>query len=95
MLFLAKFAGIVIMVWFYFTAKNKGESPIKWAVLGLIGYWIAWWIINLTAVPALTSMSAKSMTSKFIVKQIPALGAIAIAFLIRKKLLADASITKE
>ena len=39
MLFLAKFAGIVVLVWFYLTAKDKGEPPVKWAikVIGLHG----------------------------------------------------------
>ena len=54
MLFLAKFAGIAVLVWFYLTAKDKGEQPIKWAIIGLIGYWIAWWVVRLTVVAALS-----------------------------------------
>ena len=50
MLFLAKFAGIAVLVWFYLTAKDKGEQPLKWAIIGLIGYWIAWWAVRLTVV---------------------------------------------
>ncbi len=50
MLFLAKFAGIAVLVWFYLTAKDKGEQPFKWAIVGLIGYWIAWWAVKLTVV---------------------------------------------
>jgi len=46
MLFLAKFAGIVVLVWFYLSAKDKGEPPVKWAIIGLIGYWIAWWRLS-------------------------------------------------
>ena len=91
MLFLAKFAGIVVLVWFYLTAKDKGEQPIKWAIIGLIGYWIAWWVVKLTVVTALSGLVAKSAMMTFIVIQIPALCAIAAAFLIRKKLLADAA----
>ena len=91
MLFLAKFAGIVVLVWFYLTAKEKGEQPIKWAIIGLIGYWIAWWVVKLTVVAALSGLVAKSAMMTFIVIQIPALCAIAAAFLIRKKLLADAA----
>ncbi len=89
MLFLAKFAGVVVLVWFYLTAKDKGEQPIKWAIIGLIGYWIAWWAVKLTVVTALSGLVAKSAMMTFIVIQIPALCAIAAAFLIRKKLLAD------
>jgi hypothetical protein len=94
MLFLAKFAGIVVLVWFYLTAKDKGEPPIKWAMIGLIGYWIAWWAVKLTVVTALSGLVAKSAMMTFIVIQIPALCAIAAAFLIRKKLLADADAEK-
>lgn len=90
-MFLAKFAGIVVLVWFYLTAKEKGEQPIKWAIIGLIGYWIAWWVVKLTVVAALSGLVAKSAMMTFIVIQIPALCAIAAAFLIRKKLLADAA----
>jgi hypothetical protein len=90
MLFLAKFAGIAVLVWFYLTAKEKGEQPIKWAIIGLIGYWLAWWAVRLTVVAALSGVVAKSPMMAFIVFQIPALCAIAAAFFIRKKLLADA-----
>jgi hypothetical protein len=91
MLFLAKFAGVAVLVWFYLTAKDKGEPPIKWAIIGLIGYWIAWWAVKLTVVTALSGLVAKSATMTFIVIQIPALCAIAAAVFIRKKLLADAA----
>ena len=91
MLFLAKLAGIAVLVWFYLTAKEKGEQPFKWAIIGLIGYWIAWWAIKLTVVAALSGLVAKSATMTFLLIQIPALCGIAAAFLIRKKLLADAA----
>ncbi len=89
MLHLARFAAIAILVWFYMTAKEKGESPINWAIIGLIGYWITWWMVKLTVVSALSGMVAKNPTGTFLLVQIPALCAIAAAFLIRKKLLAD------
>ena len=91
MLFLAKFDGIAVLVWFYLTAKDKGEQPFKWAIIGLIGYWIAWWVVRLTVVTALSGLVAKSAMMTFIVIQIPALCAIAAAVFIRKKLLADAA----
>ncbi len=89
MLFLAKLAGIAVLVWFFLTAKSQGEQPYKWAVIGLIGYWITWWAIKLTVVTALVGIVAKSATMTFLLIQIPALCAIAAAFFIRKKLLAD------
>jgi hypothetical protein len=94
MLLLAKFAGIVILVWFYITAKNQGEQPIKWGIIGLMGYWIAWWAVNLTVVSALSSLFSKNFTAIFIIAQIPAVCAVGTAFLIRKKLLADADAEK-
>jgi len=50
----------------------------------VIGYWIAWWAVRLTVVVALSGLVAKSPMMTFIVIQIPALCAIAAAFLIRK-----------
>jgi hypothetical protein len=91
MLHLARFAAIAVLVWFYMTAKEKGEPPINWAITGLIGYWITWWAVKLTAVSALSGMVAKNPTGTFLVYQLPALCAIGAAFLIRKKLLADAA----
>jgi len=91
MLLLAKFAGIAVIVWFYLTAKEKGENPVKWVIIGVMGYWIAWWAIHLTVVAALTGLFAKNFTAIFIIAQLPALGAIAATFFVRKKLLADAA----
>ncbi|MFA5983645.1 MAG: hypothetical protein WC782_06485 [Methylococcaceae bacterium] len=90
MLLFAKFAGIAVLVWFYLTGKEQGEPPIKWAIIGLIGYWVVWWAIKLSVVAVLASLVAKSPTGTFLVLQIPALVGLIGAFLIRKKLIADA-----
>jgi len=90
MSFLAIFGGIAVLVWFYLTAKERGEERFKWAIIGLIGYWIAWWAVKLTVVNALSGLAAKSPILASIVILIPVLCAIAAAFLIRKKLIADA-----
>lgn len=89
MLHLARFAAIAVLVWFYLSAKEKGQSPINWAITGLIGYWITWWVVKLTVVSGLLGMVAKNPTGTFLLIQIPALCAIGAAYLIRKKLLAD------
>lgn len=89
MLHLARFAAIAVLVWFYLSAKEKGQSPINWAITGLIGYWITWWVVKLTVVSGLSGMVAKNPTGTFLLIQIPALCAIGAAYLIRKKLLAD------
>lgn len=91
MLHLARFAAIAVIVWFYMTAKEKGESPINWAITGLIGYWITWWVVKLAVIPTLMGMVAKNPTGAFLVYQIPALCAIGAAFFIRKKMLANAA----
>ncbi len=89
MLLLARIAGIAVMIWFFLTAKEKGEPAFKWAIIGLIGYWIVWWLVNLTVFSVMKGLIPKSMTMVFIANQIPALCAIFAAFLIRKKLLSD------
>jgi hypothetical protein len=91
MLYLAKFGAIAVLVWFFMTAKDKGEPAVKWAIIGVIGYWITWWLVKLTVLSALVAMVSKTITMVFLVTQIPALCAIGAAFLIRKKLLADAA----
>lgn len=81
--------GIAVMVWFYLTAKKEGQDPIKWVVIGMIGYWSACWAIKLTLVKALLASVAKAGIGKMLIMQLPALFGFAIAFLVRKKLLAD------
>jgi uncharacterized membrane-anchored protein len=90
MLLLARLAGVAVFLWFYFTAKEKGEPPFKWAILGFIGYWLAWWLLNLT----IAAMIPSGHMMEFLVHQIPAVGAIGACFFIRKKLIADADTAK-
>lgn len=87
MYLLAKAAGILVLVWFYLSGKKVGEPPVKWAIIGLIGYWISWWLANKLILASLTGMFAKSSVTVFLVTQIPAVVAIAAAVLIRKKLI--------
>lgn len=94
MLLLAKFAGIAVLVWFYLTAREHGEPPVKWAIIGLIGYWISWWIVKLSVVDLLAGLVAKSAIGIFLLTQIPAIAGVGAVFFIRKKLLADAATEK-
>lgn len=91
MLLFAKFAAILVVIWFFVSARAAGEQPVKWAVIGLVGYWLAWWAVKLTVVAALAAMVGKNPTGTFLVIQIPAVCAILASVLIRKKLLADIS----
>lgn len=85
---LAKIAGIIMLVWFYQTAKKHDENPIKWAITGLIGYWLVWWIVTLSiANPMLETFEKSSVAVLLIIRQLPALAAIAAAIFIRKKFL--------
>lgn len=89
---LAKIAGIVMLVWFYQTAKKQGENPIKWAITGVIGYWLVWWIMTLSiANPLLETFEKSSVAMLLLIRQLPALAAIAAAIFIRKKFLIDSA----
>lgn len=94
MLLLAKLAGILVLVWFYLTGKKLGEPPIKWAIIGLVGYWISWWLADLLILSSLTGMFTKSSIAVFLVTQIPVACAITASFLIRKKLISSVKITE-
>ena len=87
MSFLAIFAGIAVLVWFYLTAKEKGENRFNWAIVGIIGYWLVWGGVKLMLV--FSGLVAKGTIMAVILNQIPVLCAIAASFFIRKKLLAD------
>lgn len=91
MLYPAKFAGLAILVWFYLTAKEKQQPAVQWAVIGIIGYWLTWWLVKLSVLHPLGDMFVKSPTSMFLVTQIPAIAGICACFFIRKKLIANAA----
>lgn len=87
---LAKIAAILMIVWFFQTAKQNGGKPFEWVIIGLIGYWIVWWIVTLVvANPLLNSMPKGSVMVLLLIRHVPAFAAIAAAILVRKKLLAD------
>ncbi len=90
MLLLAKLTGILVLVWFYMTGKKLGEPPLKWAVIGLIGYWLAWWLGNKIILAALVGMFSKSSVIIFLVTQIPVVCGVIVAFFVRKKLIKSA-----
>ena len=83
---LAKMAAVAVLIWFYLTAKDNDELPIKWAIIGLIGFAITWEMAHLVA----DMLLPKSPSSAFISSNAPALVGVAAAWLIRKKLLLDA-----
>ncbi len=92
----AQIAGIVMLVWFYQTAKKLGENPINWAITGLVGYWLTWWIAKLTIKSLhLDVLAGNSGILKFVIILTPAVLAILATLFIRKKYLVDAAESKQ
>jgi hypothetical protein len=94
MLLLTKLAALGIVIWFYMTAEKMGEPPIKWAVIGLIGYVLTWFLVDFFLDTALSAIATKSKGGYFIVGQIPVVGGLISSYFIRKKLIHDASAAK-
>ncbi len=89
MLLLAKLAGILVLIWFYLTGKKVEDQGIKWAVIGIVGYWITWWLADFLILDSLTGSVTKG-AGVFLVTQIPVVFAVVAAFFIRKKLMSSA-----
>jgi hypothetical protein len=79
---LAKFAAVAVLIWFFQSAKENGESPFKWAIIGLIGFGITWEIAHLIT-DAVTS-------NRLFSASIPAFAGFGATWFVRKKLLLDA-----
>jgi hypothetical protein len=94
MLLLAKLAALGVIIWFYTTANKVGEPSVKWAIIGLIGYLISWFLVDLTLDNALSAVIAKRGAGAFVIGQIPTLGGLAAAYLIRKKMLNNVDTAK-
>lgn len=87
---LAKIAAILMVVWFYQTAKENQAETVKWVIIGLIGYWLTWWLVTLTlANPILGTLSKNQVGMYLLVTHIPAVTAVIAAYFIRLKLLKD------
>jgi len=91
MLFLAKLFGIATLVWFYLTAKKHNAPVVNWSVIGLIGYWLTWWLAKFLLVVPLADAVPKHSIVEFLLTQMPVAYAVAACYLIRKKLVASVS----
>lgn len=89
MLLLSKLAALGVIIWFYTTADKNGAPHVKWAVIGLVGYVISWYLVDAILDNALSVVIAKRGTGAFIIGQLPTLGGVVAAYFIRKKLLSD------
>lgn len=94
MLFLAKLFGILTLVWFYLAAKNNNAPIVNWAVIGVIGYWLTWWLAKLLVVVPLANVVPKHSVVEFLLTQMPVVFAVAACYLIRKKLIASVAEAK-
>ncbi|WP_411727593.1 hypothetical protein [Methyloglobulus sp.] len=94
MLLLAKLAALGVIIWFYMTANKTGEPPVKWAIIGLVGYLITWLLLDKTVAGPLSAMVAQNGLADFLIDQIPTLGGLAAAHFIRKKLLSNVNTAK-
>ncbi len=89
---LAKLAGFFFLWWFYSTAKKQGVPAIQWAIIGLVGFWLAWWISTLAVANPLLDMFAHSSIGVLLaIRQIPAILAIVITIFIRQRFLLSAN----
>lgn len=91
MYFLAKLFGILTLVWFYMTAKNQNAPVINWSIIGLIGYWLTWWLAKFFVLEPLSKLVAKHSVMEMVLTQVPVVFAVVACILIRKKLIAGIS----
>jgi hypothetical protein len=95
MLLLAKALAVVTVVWFYLSAQQKKQKPITWAVIGLIGYVLTWFLVRYTIIPMFPRSASQSMFSGFLIMQIPAVLGFFAVYLVRGKLMHDADNAQE
>lgn len=84
---LARIAGVIVLVWFYRTAAKVGEKPIQWAVIGVIGYYLAAYLTHFGVVEPLLKVFRGQDTLSGLIRQLPAFVGLAGAYIIRKKYL--------
>lgn len=95
MLLLAKLCGILTLVWFYTSAKKHGGPWLNWSIIGLIGYWLTWWLSKMLILVPLAAMVAQHSILEFLLTQLPVFCGVAVCYLIRSRLIASLAINKE
>lgn len=89
MLIIAKLAGILVIIWFYLAGKKLDGAGVKWALIGLVGYWLTWWLSREIILTSFIGVTSKNSSFIFFVTQIPVVCAVVVAFFVRKKLIND------
>jgi Kef-type K+ transport system membrane component KefB len=85
---LAKICGILALVWFFITAKNNGGPQLNWSVIGVIGYWLSWFLSKeLIFAPLLKMMNRHTQTEEMLLMFAPVAVALLACFFIRRHLL--------
>jgi hypothetical protein len=95
MLFLAKLCGILTLVWFYLAAKEHKGPLINWPIIGLVGYWLSWWLAKFLILVPLADKVPKHSVIEMILTQVPVVCALAVCYLIRKKLISSVTPSAE
>ena len=74
MLILIKLAAIITAVVFYQTGKKHGENGIRWAIVGVIGYFLgfalAWMLIGETFIAILIACATVYFTRLQLLKML-------------------------
>lgn len=91
MYLLAKLFGILMVVWFYLAAKDNNAPVINWSVVGVIGYWLTWWLAKFLLLEPLSKLVTKHSLMEMALTQLPVVCAVAACVVIRKKLIAGVS----
>lgn len=79
---LAKIVAVAILVWFFHSAKENGQEPFKWSIIGLVGFGITWEAAHL--------MTDAMTENRLIASTLPAVIATVGAWAIRQRLISDA-----
>ncbi len=90
MMILSKICGVAVLIWFYMAGKKLNENAVKWALIGLTGYWLAWWLSKEFFLIFISGLMTKETVMAFVMSQLPAAIGIAVAFFVKGKLTKDA-----
>jgi hypothetical protein len=85
----AKIFGILTLIWFYTSAKKSGGPGVQWAVIGVIGYWLTWWLSKMLIVESLAGVVTPHSFMEVLLTQSPVACSVLVCFFIRKKLIAS------
>lgn len=84
-----KILAIITAIWFYQSAKKTEENPIKWSLIGIVGFFLVALITHFAiAEPILESFESPSKTTRFLFGNIPGAVGFIVAFFIKRKFLA-------